>query len=84
MESLGQCLKYRRGVLTIVMHLPEHRQVCAYCQLGLRQVYERWECRFTDEIILSPKTTIGDRCPVEWEGEEDGQDQVSTAPSGSD
>ena len=84
MESLGQCLEYRRGVLTIVMHLPEHRPVCAYCQLGLRQVNDRWRCRFTDGIILSPKTKIRDRCPVEWEGEEDGEDQVSAAPGGSD
>lgn len=66
-ESLGQCLHYQSGMIHLAVHLPAERPVCAYCQMGLRQVYDRWECRFTDEIILSPKTTRGDRCPIEWE-----------------
>ena len=85
MDSLGQCLSYKSGIVISEIHLPEDYPVCHYCQLGLHKVYERWECRFTNEIILSPKTTRGDLCPIQfYEEASDGDATVSPSAGGSD
>lgn len=71
MESLGQCLKYKKGLLILKMALPEKRPVCQYCAYGLHKdgPYDRYTCRFTGELIFDPRNSIGDFCPVNWEEE---------------
>lgn len=73
MESLGQCLSYKRGKLSIDVNLPEKNPCCQFCFYGLvyNQAFDRYVCRFTGELILDPKHSIGDGCPVEWEDDDE-------------
>ena len=73
MESLGQCLSYKKGKINLTVCLPEKKPYCQYCIIGLsyNQAFDRYVCRLTGELILDPKHSIGDGCPVEWEDDDE-------------
>ena len=70
MEGLG-CNKYKSGVVTVTVNLPEWGQGCKHCQLFFRKNYETgvYRCEITGEE-LNPRTFdnyVGNECPIEWE-----------------
>lgn len=50
---------------------PESDIVCAWCPMLMRDYgLDRQRCGLTGEILLAPKFSIGDRCPLEFEVKE--------------
>lgn len=67
-KSLGQCVSYYKGVITIDIALPQQAPFCQYCQwIKSEERLKRFTCRFTDEMILDPFNTRGALCPIEIE-----------------
>ena len=72
----GSCRKYKIGIATVTVSLPEWGQGCRHCRLFFRKKYETgvYYCELTGED-LNPRTLdtyIDDVCPIEWADEEDG------------
>lgn len=67
-ESLGQCLEYVTGEFRGKVTLPVIKGVvsCRCCPMISERRLDTYQCRMTGEWIISPTTTIGDQCPIEF------------------
>lgn len=68
MESLGQCLEYTKGKVTLTVSLPKGHEGCQYCPFVRFDKYNNYHyCQNTKEPIINPSKFRGDQCPIEWE-----------------
>lgn len=64
---------YSKGKASIAVFFPEKEVKCQYCHfLDYEGWAKRYQCRITQERILQPFETVGWECPLEMEGEDDG------------
>jgi len=56
---------YTHGTATIVVHFPEDKTVCQYCRYVRNEdSLKRWKCLLTDEYLLYPFASVGNKCPI--------------------
>lgn len=63
----GVCY-YTSGVAHVDVHFPENKVCCANCVPFCRyeEAFRRYSCRATGEQILTPFSTVGQLCPIEF------------------
>lgn len=67
-ESLGQCVEYVRGVIQHPVALPVVVS-CRYCPLLVERRLDTYQCRLTDEWVISPSADVGAKCPIVFDKE---------------
>jgi len=59
---------YTDGTATVTVHFPEDRTVCQYCPYCRNEdSLKRWKCLLTDEYVLYPFVSVGNKCPIIFE-----------------
>lgn len=68
---MGNCvIFYKTGAANIKVHFPNGETVCRWCPyVRYDESLRRHRCLFTDEYLLSPMETLGNRCPIVFERE---------------
>lgn len=57
---------YTRAQGVVKVAFPEDRTVCQWCKYARNEdSLKRWRCVLTDEYLIYPFTTVGNRCPLE-------------------
>lgn len=64
-KSLGECLSYEYGIVTMRIALPSKEPTCNWCPLLLEE-RTRCRCRYNNEPIFDLRSRP-DFCPIEWE-----------------
>lgn len=70
MSDRQAVLHYTTGRLDILVHFPEREICCWYCPMLVKHTDE---CRVTGETVYQPKRLIGQRCPIKFEADENGE-----------
>lgn len=72
-----QVLQYISG--TVRISFPENEACCQWCPLLNNERIGDWYrcfCKRTGEFIPAPLDMIGSRCPIEFEGDDNGEIQA--------
>lgn len=73
----NQCLRYVRG--NVQINFPENDVCCQWCPLLNNERVGgsyRCFCKRTGEFIPAPLDMIGNNCPIEFVGDENGEIQT--------
>ena len=62
---------YATAYINLPVSFPDGKVACCYCKLFCRyeENFKRYSCRLTEEWLLNPFITIGERCPLEFKKE---------------
>lgn len=59
---------YTKGGIALTVHFPEDMTVCQWCPFCRNEdSLKRWKCLLTNEYIVYPFTSRGEKCPIELE-----------------
>lgn len=65
-ELLGKVLYYTKAAGRVEVSFPEDRTVCQWCPFCKSEnSLKRWRCTLTEEFLIDPFFSVGNKCPLE-------------------